>query len=180
MNELNPARALPVARGHGRLVAALAVLFATTTTAYSVIWMYAVRRTAWLGAEVDLDREPGSVRLLLIAPGSPAARAGPPTAPVLGLIEAWECDTVEVCLGGGDILALFSDGITEAFSNAGEEFGETRLFELLGRDRELALPALVERVLAAVRDFSGSGPEDDKTILLARGMPPSASAREQG
>lgn len=92
-----------------------------------------------------------------------------PTAPVLGLIEAWECETVEVCLGGGDILALFSDGITEAFSNAGEEFGEARLFELLSRQRDLPLPTLLAEVLAAVRDFSGSGPEDDKTLVLARG-----------
>src|SRR5206468_3838518 len=58
-----------------------------------------------------------------------------PTAPVVGLLEEWECTAAELRLESGDLLALFSDGITEAFSDAGEEFGDERLIEVLRAQR---------------------------------------------
>ncbi|MGH3111960.1 MAG: PP2C family protein-serine/threonine phosphatase, partial [Gaiellaceae bacterium] len=54
-----------------------------------------------------------------------------PTAPVLGLFEEWECHSCELRLERGDLLVIFSDGITEAFDVAGEEFGEDRLIDAL-------------------------------------------------
>jgi sigma-B regulation protein RsbU (phosphoserine phosphatase) len=93
----------------------------------------------------------------------------PPTGPVLGLFEDWQCTTGELRLAADDLMVLFSDGITEAFNDAGEEFGEPRLAELLRTHRDQRAGELVESVLAAVRRFSGSEQEDDQTLLVARG-----------
>jgi phosphoserine phosphatase RsbU/P len=91
-----------------------------------------------------------------------------PTAPVLGLLEDWECAACELRLEIGDLLALFSDGITEAFSDAGEEFGEERLVEVLATHRGLQAAALVDLVIRRVSEFSGSEQEDDMTLVVAR------------
>ena len=47
-----------------------------------------------------------------------------PTATVLGLFSTWECRTAEVPLAAGDLLAIYTDGITEAFDAQDDEFGE--------------------------------------------------------
>jgi serine phosphatase RsbU (regulator of sigma subunit) len=91
-----------------------------------------------------------------------------PTAPVVGLFEAWECCTGEAQLGVGDLLVLFSDGVTEAWSDDGVEFGESRLVDVLERHRAAPLDELLSAVLARVREFSGSEQEDDQTLLVAR------------
>jgi sigma-B regulation protein RsbU (phosphoserine phosphatase) len=93
------------------------------------------------------------------------------TAPVLGLFEAWECTTEAVGLGPGDLLALFTDGVTEALGDDGEEFGDERVIEVLrGQGRRLA-SELVEAVMSRVREFSGGEQEDDLTLVVARGVP---------
>jgi phosphoserine phosphatase RsbU/P len=91
-----------------------------------------------------------------------------PTAPVLGLLEHWDCVVAETTLGPGDILAIFSDGMCEAFSDDGEEFGEERLCSLMAANRDLPLGELVDVTIAAVRTFSGAEQEDDQTIVVAR------------
>ena len=91
-----------------------------------------------------------------------------PTAPVLGLLEEWECTACEVRLDEGDLLVLFSDGITEAFSDAGEEFGDERLIDVLRIHRDLPAPALVDLVLRRVTEFSGRDQDDDVTLVVAR------------
>ena len=57
------------------------------------------------------------------------------TATVLGLFPEWSCSVEETTLRNGDVLALYTDGITEAFDGDGEEFGEERLAELLRQHR---------------------------------------------
>jgi sigma-B regulation protein RsbU (phosphoserine phosphatase) len=91
-----------------------------------------------------------------------------PTGPVLGLFEEWQCTTAELRLAPGDLLVVFSDGITEAFDDGGEEFGEARLLELVRSLRDRPAGELVDRVLAEVRRFSGSEQEDDQTLVVAR------------
>ena len=93
-----------------------------------------------------------------------------PTAPVLGLIvEEWECTTAHVDLGSGDLLTVYSDGVTEAFSADGEEFGEDRLTEILRRHHPLTLAAVLEEVQSRVQAFGDGEQADDQTLLLARG-----------
>jgi sigma-B regulation protein RsbU (phosphoserine phosphatase) len=91
-----------------------------------------------------------------------------PTAPVVGLFETWECGTGEVQLREGDLLVLFSDGVTEAWSDDGVEFGESRLVAVLQEHRSTPLDELLSAVLARVREFSGSEQADDQTLLVAR------------
>src|SRR5262249_40782266 len=48
------------------------------------------------------------------------------TCTVLGLFNEWDCSTGESNLRSGDTLALYTDGVTESFNDAEEEFGEER------------------------------------------------------
>ena len=58
-----------------------------------------------------------------------------PTAMVVGLVEEWTCDVAETVLGPGDLLVVYSDGISEAADGQEEEFGERRLVETAGAHR---------------------------------------------
>jgi sigma-B regulation protein RsbU (phosphoserine phosphatase) len=93
-----------------------------------------------------------------------------PTGPALGLFEDWECEASEAILCHGDLLVVFSDGVTEAWNAAGEEFGEARLIEVLWESRHQPVDAIVDATLDRVVRFSGSEQDDDQTLLVARGV----------
>jgi serine phosphatase RsbU (regulator of sigma subunit)/predicted enzyme related to lactoylglutathione lyase len=90
------------------------------------------------------------------------------TCTVLGLFEEWDCSIEERQLFPGDILALYTDGITESFNAAGEEFGEERLIESLRRNRGLSSQALLAAIIDEVRQFSPQEQGDDITLIVAR------------
>src|SRR6188508_481532 len=69
-----------------------------------------------------------------------------PTATVLGMFSPWECRTAELRLAAGDLLAIYTDGITEAFDDRNDEFGEGRLVETLQAHRELSPRDLVTAI----------------------------------
>ncbi len=66
----------------------------------------------------------------------------------------------------GDTLAIYTDGITESFSEAGEEFGEERLTEALQRYRQLPSQSLLASVVDDVRRFSAPEQFDDITLTV--------------
>jgi sigma-B regulation protein RsbU (phosphoserine phosphatase) len=69
----------------------------------------------------------------------------------------------------GDLLCLYSDGITECTSPADQEFGLERLEELLRRERDRPLPEIARGVDAAMIDFAAGSPQsDDQTLVLLR------------
>jgi sigma-B regulation protein RsbU (phosphoserine phosphatase) len=86
----------------------------------------------------------------------------------LGLFPDPEFQMGEVVLKPGDVVLLFSDGITEATSDAGEQFEEHRLISLVRAQLDKPLLEIQERILEAVRGWSGNEPEDDMTLLVAR------------
>ena len=90
------------------------------------------------------------------------------TSTVLGLFDAWECNVAEITLSAGDTLLLYTDGVTEAASPSGEEFGESRLVEILCANRGLAAQPLLDSVIHAVQQFSGEEQADDITLVVAR------------
>jgi serine phosphatase RsbU (regulator of sigma subunit) len=90
------------------------------------------------------------------------------TASAVGLFEPWNCETCDLVLHAGDLLAVFSDGVTEAMDASGEEFGEAGLLATLQAHRSESAPAVLERVMAAVIDFSAREQHDDVTLLVAR------------
>jgi len=90
------------------------------------------------------------------------------TGTVLGLFKEWDCSIGERRLFFGDTLALYTDGVTEAFSDAGEEFGEHRLIAALRRHRKLPSQALLTSILDEVQRFSSREQHDDITLVVAR------------
>jgi serine phosphatase RsbU (regulator of sigma subunit) len=90
------------------------------------------------------------------------------TATVLGLFKDWDCSIGERLLFPGDTLALYTDGITEAFNHAEEEFGEHRLIAALRRHREQPSQALLASIVDEVRQFSPHEQHDDITLIVAR------------
>jgi sigma-B regulation protein RsbU (phosphoserine phosphatase) len=77
----------------------------------------------------------------------------------------------EVQLAPGDTLVMYTDGVTEAASTPGEEFGEDRLVEILRRQRYLPAPTLLETIVASVQTFSHREQADDITLVVARCKP---------
>ena len=73
----------------------------------------------------------------------------------------------EAWLRPGDALFLFSDGITEAFNPAGEEFGDKRLEAALDAVRGKDATSLVKTVLAATTEFAAGAEQSDDITLLA-------------
>jgi sigma-B regulation protein RsbU (phosphoserine phosphatase) len=69
-------------------------------------------------------------------------------------------------LAPGDRVVFFTDGVTEANSPEGEEFGEARLLGLLEEYRSLSAGELQKNILGAVADFSGGHWRDDATLLI--------------
>ncbi len=97
------------------------------------------------------------------------------TATALGIFSDWGCATAERQLAAGDLLAIYTDGITEAFNPSGEEFGEERLIEVLERSRELSPSDLIATIFDEVHRFSPHEQRDDVTLIVARcleGAPP--------
>ena len=103
------------------------------------------------------------------------ARILTPDGMVLGLkIDRGEkfaaaLEEVSVPLGAGDLVVLFTDGLSEAMNTEDEMFGENRLSTLVEEHADLPFDELRERILREVRDFSGeAGPHDDMTLILLR------------
>jgi serine phosphatase RsbU (regulator of sigma subunit)/catechol 2,3-dioxygenase-like lactoylglutathione lyase family enzyme len=90
------------------------------------------------------------------------------TSTVLGLFKDWDCSIGERSLLSGDTLALYTDGITEAFNESEEEYGEHRLIEALKRNRKLSSQDLLGSVVDDVRAFSPHEQHDDITLIVAK------------
>jgi phosphoserine phosphatase RsbU/P len=90
------------------------------------------------------------------------------TATLLGLFHEWDCPTRQSEVFPGDLLVLYTDGVTEAYNDAGEEFGERRLIEALRQNRELSCEGLLTAILDEVRRFCTREQHDDATLIVAK------------
>jgi serine phosphatase RsbU (regulator of sigma subunit) len=89
--------------------------------------------------------------------------------PVLGLLPMAPYRQMRVRLEPGDLLALYSDGVTEANNTANEEFGEERLIEALKLNRTEPAETIVQAVRAALAGFTAGAPQaDDITLVIAK------------
>jgi serine phosphatase RsbU (regulator of sigma subunit) len=93
------------------------------------------------------------------------------TATVVGVFKEWDCHLAECQLAPGDTLALYTDGITESFNPADEEFGEQRLVDTLRRHRHLPSQQLLDAVVNELRQFSPHEQHDDITLIIAHCLP---------
>jgi Stage II sporulation protein E (SpoIIE) len=87
----------------------------------------------------------------------------------LGAVRSVQKHTVDstLQLSRGDIVLLYTDGVTEARAPGGEQFGLDRLTALLEDSSDLPIPALIERVFRAVEAHADEL-DDDVTLLAFR------------
>ena len=88
---------------------------------------------------------------------------------ILGLFEAAFYDEETVELDPGDVVLAFSDGLSEAMSAEGEEFGDTRVEDCLRRHAGDSPADLLRSVLSSLREFcQGAVQNDDVTVLVVK------------
>ncbi|MCM3870951.1 MAG: SpoIIE family protein phosphatase [Pyrinomonadaceae bacterium] len=69
----------------------------------------------------------------------------------------------------GDVLVIYSDGVTEAASPSGEEFGATRLYEVVSRNIDASAAGVRDRIESALTKFSqGTQAADDITLVIVK------------
>jgi len=85
---------------------------------------------------------------------------------LLGVFPQWKYEDSEITLHLGDLLMLFTDGITEAASTDGEEFGEDRLIRSVTDSANRSPDHLQGQLLADVKKFCNSRMADDATLVL--------------
>ncbi|HKP73285.1 MAG TPA: SpoIIE family protein phosphatase, partial [Pyrinomonadaceae bacterium] len=87
--------------------------------------------------------------------------------PVIGLFESFFYEEEMIQLQSGDLLVAYTDGVTEALSPGGEEFGEERLRDLLTAAPHLSAEEMRDRVVRDVQTWSAGAPQhDDLTFVI--------------
>ena len=100
---------------------------------------------------------------------SPSVRTLTATGPALGLIEAGRFGSHSVKLVAGAIFVAYTDGVGEACNDAGDEFGEARLIELIGAHRDRPAAEICATILDAVREHRGTRQDqDDVTVMVVK------------
>ena len=131
--------------------------------------------TAWYGVYDPADR---SLRYAAAGHPPPRVRRGADLISLdqagglpLGISPHANYESARVQLEPDDLMLLFTDGITEAFSPERQQFGEPRLEAILrGAARQTSPDRLVNQTLEQLRDFTGPGPLADDQTLLAIGI----------
>ncbi len=87
----------------------------------------------------------------------------------LGLLEHTDYQEVTLQLKKGDLLAIFSDGISEAMNPAHDEFGTRHLANLLRENAKRPVEEIIEKIFTEIAGFEEGRPRrDDQTLLVVR------------
>ena len=89
-----------------------------------------------------------------------------PDAHFLGMFDFACYESRALHLDQGDILVVYSDGLTDAENPTAEMFGEKRLLEIIRREGPLGSPAVEQRILKAIEDFTQGMPQTDDITLV--------------
>jgi phosphoserine phosphatase RsbU/P len=137
--------------------------------------------TAWLGtfdvatgelAYSDAGHNPTILYRAETGETSRLATGGVP----IGVLADGEFDEARVTLLAGDVVVAYTDGLTEAASAAGEQYGEERLAAAVARCASLPAAQIVQALLDDVLRFTGDVPAgDDRTLVVLR-RPSAATA----
>jgi serine phosphatase RsbU (regulator of sigma subunit) len=127
----------------------------------------------------ELDSETGGIRFVNAGHNPPfvlgrdgVARDLPPTGLGLGMLPGRSYDVGTAALGPGEILVLYTDGITESRNPKGEEFGAERLADVVRSECEKDAPAIVDAIFHGLAEFAGCGdPYDDRTLVIVKRAP---------
>jgi serine phosphatase RsbU (regulator of sigma subunit) len=90
------------------------------------------------------------------------------SCPPIGLSPAEICELSSTKLAPGDTLIFYTDGVTEAGNQFGEEFGLERLSKVARRDASLSAEDLMTSIYNSAADFCGDRFNDDVTILVVK------------
>jgi sigma-B regulation protein RsbU (phosphoserine phosphatase) len=89
--------------------------------------------------------------------------------PIIGAFHGSVYEQETIQMHSGDLLLAYTDGVTEAFSIEGEEFGEERLKDLLSSSSHLRATELSEKIVESVRDWChDTQPHDDLTLVVMK------------
>src|SRR2546430_12057617 len=106
--------------------------------------------------------------LLFRAQTGAVTRLNSSCAPI-GISPENPCQLASADLAVGDVLVFYTDGVTEAESKYGEEFGADRLSSVLQRGSSLSAEALVSSIFESVENFCGGAVfSDDVTVLVVK------------
>ena len=90
------------------------------------------------------------------------------SCPPLGLSAEEICELVSADLSPGDMVVFYTDGVTEAGNQLGEEFGMERLSAAVRSGSSLSAEDLMSSIYNAAADFCGDDFNDDVTILVVK------------
>ena len=133
---------------------------------------------------IYLELEPETARVRFVNAGhmpplvvhADAVEELPKGAPALGLMAEAPYTEQYADLQPGDLMLLYSDGLTEARDEEGEFFGHQRLLDLLASLRGLSAEAAGQRLLDALHNFAQDArPSDDLSMIVLRRLPGPAS-----
>jgi len=91
------------------------------------------------------------------------------TGPLLGTLQTVSFKERTVEIAPGDVLVLYTDGVTEAMNGSQEFFGEERLQEVVRRRKAEPAALVVRGIWDAVREFRQGDQDDDLTIVVLKG-----------
>lgn len=92
-----------------------------------------------------------------------------PTGGILGIVEEQPFRVENINMKPGDVLVMYTDGITEGQNAHGEQYGEQRLIELVKAAGEASAEEIAQRLLGDVQTFTvGSAYSDDKTLIVIK------------
>ena len=89
-----------------------------------------------------------------------------PTGPVIGLLDTPQYQDRMISLHPGDLLVIYSDGVTEAMNSSGELFSEQRLHSLIRDHHDQTAGDLIQAILTGVHEFAGREPQSDDITLM--------------
>lgn len=85
----------------------------------------------------------------------------------LGMLESFPFEEAVVTLNPGDLLVMYSDGISEAMDPASERFGRERLDAVLASEKGSPLGSLTSNIVFAVQQHAGGAPQSDDITIVA-------------
>jgi sigma-B regulation protein RsbU (phosphoserine phosphatase) len=106
---------------------------------------------------------------LLLRAGSDVPEELEATGIAIGAMEDATYQQQEVSLASGDVIILYTDGVTEAVNAREEMFEIPRLIEVILRTRSRSAHEMVESIIDAVNEFSRNQPQyDDITLMVVK------------
>lgn len=91
------------------------------------------------------------------------------TGVAVGALDDAEYTQEELQLSSGDVIVLYTDGITEAVNDHEEMFDVPRLIDVIQKTRDLSSQEIADEIISAVFAFSGTQPQfDDITLMVVK------------